>query len=409
MDKYFSHFHIGRHLHLKNFLHDEYNDLVIADTFRLLAISMVSLFIPIFLLKSSFSILEVALTELGLFLGAIIFHYLSLKFIHHFGGIKKLMIFSYAVYILLYLSLKYTEFLVADIGRINFLILITSLNIIASVCYWTTHHIYFFRSTSTKDSGKKLGILKSVPTIAGIFSPFLGSILISNFSFYTTFLVSAILMVIASGALLFSRDIKANINLSFKKSLNLHNPRTNIIFFIQGLGYAAVGFAWPILLFIFSVELISMGSLYLFSNIFFAAISYFGGKRTDHDRSNIIGRIGAAGHGFSIIFRALSSTIVTMTAFQTMGGFFGGLLHISLDAAFFKSSQKDIANGIMCREIYMNLGRAFLIVILIILLIYFPAKTVFVSALIFSGILTFILSILIKPLPVEEENIECCK
>lgn len=408
MDKYFNHFHIGRHLHLKNFIHDEYNDLVIADSFRLLAISMVSLFIPIFLLSSSFSVLEVAFMELGLFLGAIVFHYLSLKFLARFGGVKKVMIFSYAMYILMYFSLKYTDIIVSNIGKVDFLILITFLNIIASVSYWTTHHIYFFRSAGSKDPGKKLGILKSVPTIAGIFSPFIGSILISNFSFYTTFLFSAVLMVVASSALLFSRDIDIKIDLSLKKSLNLHNIRTNIIFFIQGLGYAAVGFAWPILLFIFSIQLISMGSLYLFSNVVYAAISYFGGKRTDNDSSNIIGRIGAVGHGFSIIFRALSTTIVTMTAFQTMGGLFGGLVHISLDADFFKKGKKDIANAIMCREIYMNLGRAFIIAVLIILLFYFPIKQVFIGVLVFSGVLTFMLSILIKPQPINQE-IKCCE
>src|SRR3989339_553423 len=336
MDKYHNHFHITKHLHLRNFLHNEYNDLVIADTFRLLAISMVSLFIPIFLLNSSFSILEVAFMELGVFFGAILFHFLTLKFLNAFGGVKRVMIWSYVIYILMYLALRYTDFLVAGFGK-------------------------------------------------GIF-----------------------LMIIASSALFFSRDIKTEIDMSLKKSFNFHNPRTNIIFFIQGLGYAAVGFIWPILLFLFSIELISMGFLYLFSNIVYAAISYFGGKKTDNDHSNLIGRVGAVGHGFSMIFRALSTTILAMTAFQTMGGFFGGLVHIAIDADFFRNSHKDMANAIMCREIFMNLGRAFLVFILIILLFYFPVRQVFIGALIFSGFLTFILSILIKARPNNEE-IECCE
>src|SRR3989339_32357 len=408
MDKYHNHFHITKHLHLRNFLHNEYNDLVIADTFRLLAISMVSLFIPIFLLNSSFSILEVAFMELGVFVGAILFHFLTLKFLNAFGGVKRVMIWSYVIYILMYLALRYTDFLVAGFGKGIFLIIIAVLDVSASCFYWTTHHVYFFKSTKSRNAGKKLGILLSVPTIAGISSPFLGSILIDNFSFHTTFLVSAILMIIASSALFFSRDIKTEIDMSLKKSFNFHNPRTNIIFFIQRLGYAAVGFIWPILLFLFSIELISMGFLYLFSNIVYAAISYFGGKKTDNDHSNLIGRVGAVGHGFSMIFRALSTTILAMTAFQTMGGFFGGLVHIAIDADFFRNSHKDMANAIMCREIYMNLGRAFLVFILIILLFYFPVRQVFIGALIFSGFLTFILSILIKARPNNEE-IECCE
>src|SRR3989339_740011 len=320
---------------------------------------------PVFLLNSSFSILEVAFMELGVFVGAILFHFLTLKFLNAFGGVKRVMIWSYVIYILMYLALRYTDFLVAGFGKVIFLIIIAVLDVSASCFYWTTHHVYFFKSTKSRNAGKKLGILLSVPTIAGISSPFLGSILIDNFSFHTTFLVSAILMIIASSALFFSRDIKTEIDMSLKKSFNFHNPRTNIIFFIQGLGYAAVGFIWPILLFLFSIELISMGFLYLFSNIVYAAISYFGGKKTDNDHSNLIGRVGAVGHGFSMIFRALSTTILAMTAFQTMGGFFGGLVHIAIDADFFRNSHKDMANAIMCREIYMNLGRAFLVFSLI--------------------------------------------
>ena len=39
-----------------------------------------------------------------------------------------------------------------------------------------------------------------------------------------------------------------------------------------------------------------MGILYLISNIMYAMISYIGGKKTDHQGSKKIGRIGAVGY-----------------------------------------------------------------------------------------------------------------
>lgn len=395
MHKYTHKYNIASHIHLSRFLHNKYNELVIADTFRLLALSMISLFVPIFLLsKAGFTLEEVIYMEIGIFIASVFFHYYVLRVLGYWG-VKRSLIFSYILNILLYISLFYSAMLIKDLGRMSFLFIIGYLNMMSAVLYWSAHHVYFLKTTDSADGGRKLGISRSIPAFIGVVAPFVGSVLIEGYSFRLTFLFSACLMMIASGVLFFSNDIQAKGELNWLRVVDIRRMRKNIIFFLQGVSHLATGLVWPLFLFYMQVHLISMGLLYLFSNTFYALVSYLGGKQSDTRNAKRVGRVGAIGHGASIIFRALSSTIVFMTTFQTMGGIFGGLLHVVLDSRFFKHSHADFMNAVMNRELYMYLGRIFLAVIFLILLKYFEILPSVIYLLIISGVGTFFLSLCI--------------
>ena len=139
-----------------------------------------------------------------------------------------------------------------------------------------------------------------------------------------------------------------------------------------------------------------MGILYLFSNLAYASAGYFSGKRADKNGSQKLVKVGAAGHGLSMILRAFATTIISLTTFQTMGGIFGGLLLVSLNAGFFRWSQEDMANRIMNREVYMHIGRFFSIATLTILLLNFTVIQSLISVLVISGVITFLLSLFVS-------------
>ena len=281
----------------------------------------IGLFVPIFLIERGFSILSVAFFELGMFSVMIPLHYYILLWINKWG-VKRTLLVSYFINILFYILLFCNNYLIANIGRIGFLFAVGLLNVIAVGLYWTAHHIYFIKSINGKEAGTKLAIISGIPTIIAIASPFLGSVLITNFNFETSFIVSAVFLFIASFVLFFSGKISSiEVNLDVGKIIDKKNMGKNIIFIILGIGNSSVGLIWPLLLFFLSVKLISMGIIYLFANLAYASAGYFGGKTSDKDGSQKIVRIGAAGHGLSMILRAFSTTIISLTAFQTMGGY----------------------------------------------------------------------------------------
>jgi len=397
MDRYNHHLHIIKHIHLNKALHNKFNDLVIADTFRLLALSMISVFIPIFLYENiGLSLWAIAWFELTTFIISIFLHYMAIPLTGKIG-VKKIMTTSYIVNSFTCLILYFGIQLNASLGSFYFIALITIFNALPLSMYWSAHHIYFIKSTSSKNGGEKLGILQSIPLIISIAGPFIGSILIVRYSFREVFLFSTLLLIAASFSLFFSDDIKIKIKLSWSEILDVKNFKKNSVFFLQGLGYCATSFIWPMLLFISSVHLVLMGFFYLLSNLFSALMVYFGGKKVDQDGSSQIIKIGAFGHSLSMILRAISTTFVFMATFQSMGGVFGGLLHVAIDSSFFKSSHKDIGNAIMNREFYMHIGRITTIVSFMLALLIFKNNLIaLIFVLLFAGGGTFLLLLIVK-------------
>jgi MFS transporter, DHA1 family, multidrug resistance protein len=396
MDRHNQNTHISLHHHLSDVLRNRYNDLVIADSFRMLALSMISLFIPIFLLKSGYSILNVAFFELGIFVVSILGHYFVVSHISKIG-VRRSMITSYFLYIILYLLFFYADSFASDGGKISFLMILLVIEAVADSMYWSSYHVYFLGVTEQKENaGKKLGILVAIPNIVSIAAPFLGGVLITGFGFKGVFLISTILLVIASYVLFFTKDSPVDIKLENKKVFDFGDIRKNLIFVIQGGTYAATGVMWPLLLFFLSINLISMGLLFLISSLVFSAVTYLGGKQSDSKGTRKITRIGAAGQGVSLIFRALSTSIVGLTIFQTMGGIFGGLLDISLDCGFYKHSHKDVGSAIMNREFYMYTGRIIITLIFLAALYSFPIIESLIFVIMVSGALLFFLNFIVK-------------
>lgn len=391
MDLQHFNLHINKHFHFQKFLQDKFNDLLLADTLRTVAMSMISIFIPIFLIEQGFAVKDVALLMLGFYIGSIFLHWLTLSVIEDLG-VKNTMIVSYIANIVLYGFLFNYELMLTGLGHAYFLLIILILELMSQVFYWTSHHVYFMCSTNGEESGSKLGLLVAVPALVGIVSPFVGSLIITDYGFEGAFLVSGLMMIAASAALFFSSDIKARIRLRIGRIFDLGRMRKNILLYVDGIGYAGSSFYWPLLMFVQSVQIISMGFLYLFSNIAYAVISYMSGRVCDKTGIKRAGRIGAVGWGITIVIRSFVSSIAMMTIFQTLGGLFGGLYHTALDADFFKGGHEHIGNVIMNRELYMHAGRATLTIAFLILLLYFGVKTALAVTLIISGTATILVS-----------------
>lgn len=386
MDKYKHHFHIS------SFIHNSYNELVAANTLRMFAISMISLFVPIFLLKSGFELSHIIILEIFMLLGSVYLHFLSLDILKWIG-VKKTMILSYASTILFYIILYNTENIVNAIGNIPYFMLVGTTNVMFTTFYWMSYHFYFLKATKeSKHPGKRLGILVSVPVMLSIISPFVGSALITNYSFKITFLISIILLIIGSIVLLFSNDIKLDkYNIDKNKIIDIHNMKKNMCYAIEGVNHVGTGFTWPVLLFFSSIQLMSMGVLYLISNTLYAIVSYKTGKSTDKKKSSTYVEIGSLGHGASLIFRALSKTILSMTTFQSIGGLFGGVWTVAIHSIFYKHSKKDMCNSVMNREIYLHIGRIFGFIFLMYAIFISNILTGLISTMILAGVSTFML------------------
>lgn len=380
---------------LSNIIHNSYYELIIADTLRYIALALVSLFIPVYLLQIGYSIFAIAFFEIGLFVFSIFFHFILLQNINKLK-VKRSMIISYFTDILFYFLLYNSSFLISHFGSCNFLLILVAVHVIASTFYWTAHHIYFFNSSNSKNGGKRLGLLIAIPVALGVVSPFIGGILVTIFSFHITFIISILFLVLASISLLFSKDVQTNIKIVKTKIFDFNYDSKNWIYFIEGFDYTATTFMWPVFMFVMSIKIISMGLIYFFSNMAFSILSFIGGKISDSYGVRKMGRIGVIGRGISLIWRAFTKNVFGMTLALIVGGSFGSLMHIALDSGFYKHSRIDQGSAIMNRELYMHLGRMSLVFVFVFFMLFFDDRISLMLAMILAGFLNIILNFIIK-------------
>lgn len=385
---------------IHHFLHNKYNDFLLSHTIRSFAVSLISLFIPVFLLKQGVAILPVVLFEIVLFAMSFITHVPSIIFLKKIG-IKSTLVISYVLSVGFYFYLYQMSSIVEAIGLWPYLLLLGLLNSVFASLFWMSYHLLFVKSTEkSKDQGKKIGLMQAIPTIVSIASPLVGGFLITFAGFNVTFLVSAGLFLIALIPLFFSPDTRITENINYKKIYKGISKDMNLIFFFEGTTFTGTAFLWPVLLFLFNIAISTMGVLYFISKIFYAALSYISGKKADRGNTKKLLMTGSSALGFSLIARSFSKVLALIlsasplpfiTVFQSLGGIAGPLLTIPIHSKFYKSMGENPIDVIVNRELYMTLGRLFILGLLVIFLFVVSVEQAFIIILIFSGMTSFAL------------------
>lgn len=392
-----NHLHFARHLHLKKFIHNSFYDLVASDTFRRIAISMISLFIPIFLLKIGYDLNQIILFYILFYFSMFLSQYLILKNIH-IVKVKRAITISYFFNIVLNVVYAYNVELISFFGMYGYLLLILIFNIAVASFYWGAHHIFFIKSTQLDDEGKKLALVNTIPILGGIIAPFLGGLFITYLGFKFVFILSSILLLFAVGILNESKEISVDKQIVNNKEIfSLKNRTRSSVFIIHSIIKVAVMLYWPLFLFISSIKLLAIGFVSMISSLFYVLLSYITGFFLDKKSSSKISLLaGSSGFSLSLIMRTLMQTMFSITFMQSIGGIFKAILDITIDSNFFRKSHKNVINSILNREFCYTIGRISTLIMLFVLLSLVPTLDAFMTLIILAGVLTLILNILVK-------------
>jgi hypothetical protein len=392
------HNELSHHFHFGRFIHNKYNDLVIADTLRQIALSMISVFVPIYLLDLGFSLASVFLYLFLSYAGQTFATYIVTSRIERWG-VKHTLIFSYLINIVLYLMLSSAEAIIAGIPHLWFIFLIAVISAIQIAFFWTSHHFYFLETDDGNGSGSKTGILNGIPVLFGIIGPLLGGFLITEEGFSLVFMISSLLLILASGSLFFSKNIKIKTKkITLKKTLDLDRSSKNWIYVLQGFKLVVFAVSWPLIMYYLDISLIGIGGVYFLANVVHSIFCYESGSWSDKRGSRRIIQIGLIGHNISLIARGLVTTITGASIWTVMGGMFGAMNAIPMEADFYRYAKKirDHANANMNREFYIIIGKLFLMIFLFITLLFFSELTTLRISMFLSSIGVLIMLIFVS-------------
>lgn len=355
------------HHHFLHFLRSrELDELYISMALRSFALSMISIFIPIYLLKMGYQLTHVFTFYLIVTMTHIILAFPSAKISAKIGFKHSIFLsvpFLITFYFLMYTldTLKWPLFLPATIFGIY------------SALFWVAYHMDFSKFSKSRERGKQVGVVFSLIFTFNALGPFVGGVIITTLGFHLLFIFASTLLLFSAVPLFFSQDFHEPFHFSFKKIFSLKRIKRNqkirdgLSFFGFGAENVTFYVVWPIFIFfhILNNSYTTLGFIISLSIFFSTIFSFVIGFFSDINR-RIILKIGSAATSVIWIIKSLVKTSYQVLFVDSLYGISRITMSVPFEAmSYDKAKRTEVLKYIVFREIMINFGRVFLLVLMI--------------------------------------------
>jgi len=338
------------HHHLHFLKNRELNELYISVAIKSFAISMISIFVPIYLLKLNYSLTTVFLFFAILNASHALFVIPAAKISSKYG-FKHSMFYSVPILIIFYLALYTLEqfhwpiYLLAVIFGIN------------NALYWVGYHVDFSKFSDKKNRGKEVGKAKIVSSIFYVLGPIIGGLIITFVGFQALFVTVSVLLSASVIPLFFSKDIHDPINFSIKEIFKGQTIRNTFAFIGHGIEGGAGVVIWPVFIFFSILNNFTTLGLVSSVSVSFSLLFVFIIGRFSDVRRRLVLRIGSLLNTVIWGVRFFIKTTFQVFIIDSFYGISKTLTNIPFDAlSYDKANKSDIVKFIMFREIIIQIG-----------------------------------------------------
>jgi MFS family permease len=368
------HFNFTHHLHIEK---KASLALYITNTIKTFALSLASLYIPIFiyvtfseqLIFDNNEILNGIYFILAFYFVRSLSTILSMhKIVNFIFGRINFKISIFISNILLGIAMY---LLILSESNLIFLFVSSVIFSIETLLYWIPFHTYFVRilrvesgGASTAKFGTSTAIRLFLASIASAGGPILGGLIIKIYGFNVLFLISTILLIISAIPILFGahehKHGKHNLSAIIRRYLSAKNYRWNIIAHmaagIDGNLYAIFA---PFLLFIIADKNTSSVGLVISIAVLLASIfTLLAGRILDRSSGKGIQKVSTVINSLFYIPRIFSGTPGILYLVDVFDKINGSFLSVPLMSAAYDQAQTEDneADYIIYREFFLHLG-----------------------------------------------------
>lgn len=351
------HYDIHRVFHfLRN---RELNELYASIAIRSFAISLIGIFIPIYLYQIgySFSLIFFFFALTAFFKALFIFP--SAK-ISYKIGLKHSMLLSMPFLIIFFV-------LMFSLERFNWpLWFITIFLGIHTALFWFSYHTDFSKFSKRKSRGKQVGAAKVVAALASVLGPLAGGIILTFFGFKVLFVLVSFLLIASTFPLFLSKEVYEPLEFSLKGFFRKQKIKNVLAYMGNGIESRIGTIIWPlfVFIFIFSEKYVSLGALSSVALTFSVLSTFVISKFSNLNLKNLI-KGGAILN--SVVWFAKSFVVTPIQVFisDAFYGISATSMYISFDAlSYNKANKRNRANIITQREFYISLGGALFLFVL---------------------------------------------
>jgi MFS family permease len=345
---------------------------------RTFALSIISIFVPIFLYKIGYSILEIIVFEIVLYAIVFLMFLLGVKLSNKIG-IKHTILLSVPFAIATFVILKYLDY-----GS-GLLYLIAAADATSRGLFWAAMHLNFSEASDKKKEGVQVGLFHSISATLAIVAPLVGGLLATYAGFGLTFIIVSVILFASAVPLFFTKDRKSTMQYSVKELVNRKHITNDLAYLGTSFRFVGAGVFWPLFIFISGIKVVAIGSIYTVVHIFRAITTIIVGKSCDKHNKGTFVKIGAIIHGTSIMVRGFVTGIIGVGAVTIWGGIGNPILDVPFEAEVYQQSKKNHALEIMIREFYLFIGRLLFLAMCFFLFLVFSVKIAFIVLFIVAG------------------------
>ena len=255
---------------------------------RSLALAMIVIFIPIYLLQLGYSLKSVFVFYLALNISRIFFMIVAAKVSSRYG-FKHSMFYHVPFMVVFYVLLYNLE----DYGNLIPLWIPAIVLSIGSSLFWMGYHLDFAKFSHKKSRGSEIGFSKIFSSGFHAAGPLIGGLVLYFFSFKILFVIVSVLLFFSVMPLFFSKDVHQPINISLKTIFNKKRIKGAVSHMGFGIESSVAIVIWPIFIF-FSIlnNYVALGLVSSLGLVFSLIATFVIGKFSDARRRLVL-RLGA--------------------------------------------------------------------------------------------------------------------
>ena len=351
------HYDIFKTFHLlKN---KELSELYASIAIRAFALSLIGIFIPIYLYQTGYSFSAIFLFFAFAAFFKAIFIFPASKISHRFG-LKHSMLASMPFLIIALVLLFSVE---SFYWPLWFIALILGIH---SSLFWFSYHTDFSKFSQKKSRGKQVGFSKIMVAISSAFGPITGGLIIAFFGFKFLFVIVSFLLISSTFPLFLSKEIHEPVKFSFKGLFKQQKPKNILAYLGKGIEVNIGTIVWPLFVFIVILgeKYVSLGALSSVVIVFSIATTFIVSKFSDLNLKGLL-KMGSLAN--SVVWFAKSFVVTPVQVFIA-DAFYGvsvTSMSISFDAINYNKTNKNNRSKIILeRELYISIGGALFLFVL---------------------------------------------
>lgn len=369
----------------------EIRELYVSTTILNFALAMILIFEPIYLYTIGYSLKEIILFFLLVYLIYLFLLPLGAKFAKRVGYEHSIAV-STIVFILYYLVFY-------NIAAVDwFFYLAAFLYAAQKTLYWPAYHADFARFADVGQDGREISLLTVIVSIVSIAAPLISGIVLENWGFAALFTFVSIIFLISNVPLLVTKEVFEPSPFpyfdTFKALLAPERRRQ----FLSYLGFGeelVVLVVWPVFIATIITDLLNIGILTALATFVSLVVTMYIGRTSDSGNKRRILRFGTIVYAFAWLIRLLVKGASGIFLTDSLSRISKNIVSVPLTAIMYEQAkQKSVMHTVMFFETSLVVGKLVALIVIYLMLTFLtglvPETALYQITFVLAGFMTML-------------------